>query len=318
MKILILTEAGEGIGFGHYTRCQAIQQEMLAKQIQAEMLLNVKGDQHFEVIGSINNWLEKPTILSSKTDVDLVLIDSYLAENSFFKDHLSHNFKRVAVLDDYMRLEYDVDLVVNPNVYYNPIDYTERSIGGKDFVILREPFRRVLNAFPLRKSVQHILISLGGSDIRNLLPEMVRWTASIETQRVTIIDPESSIKESQNGRINILGKQNAEEMFSLYRDADIVISACGQTLHELACMGKATIGICLDIDQEKNQQYYYQKQFLLTQLKWDMPNLLNSISATYEKTASYEKRQVLQVVGPKLINKKGISNLVNCLIDLSC
>jgi spore coat polysaccharide biosynthesis predicted glycosyltransferase SpsG len=317
MKILILTEAGEGIGFGHYTRCQAIQQEMLAKQIQAEMLLNVKGDQHFEVIGSINNWLEKPTILSSKTDVDLVLIDSYLAENSFFKDHLSHNFKRVAVLDDYMRLEYDVDLVVNPNVYFNPSDYSARSVGGKDFVILREPFRDNLNTSPLRETVQHILISLGGSDFRKLLPKIVRWATSTQACVVTVIDPENTMNKIKNERVCILGTQNAEEMLSHYQKADIVVSACGQTLHELASLGKATIGICLDIDQEKNQQYYYENQFLSTQLKWDMPNLLSSISASFEKTAILEKRQAIQFIGPKLINKKGVTNLVNSLIDLS-
>ena len=318
MKILILTEAGEGIGFGHYTRCQAIQHEMLAQQIQSEMLLNVKGSQHFEVIGSINNWLNNPDeILATKTDIDLVLIDSYLAKKSFYS-RVQRNFKRVAVLDDYVRLEYGADLVINPNVYFNPLDYSEWSIGGKDFVILREPFRENLKTPPLRKAVEHLLISLGGSDFRKILPKIIRWATSTEAHQITVIDPENALNKMQEKRVNILGRQNAEEMLSLYQETDVVVSACGQTLHELASIGKATIGICLDIDQAKNQLYYYENGFLLRQLEWDMPNLIHAIDETLKETANFDNRQASQAIGPKLININGVTNLVKYLNDFSC
>ena len=43
-KLLILTEAGDGIGYGHYTRCHSIYSEVLERKNSATLLVFQQGE----------------------------------------------------------------------------------------------------------------------------------------------------------------------------------------------------------------------------------------------------------------------------------
>lgn len=77
--------------------------------------------------------------------------------------------------------------------------------------------------------------------------------------------------------IRVLGRLNESDMLHEFLKAKVVISGCGQTLHELYYLGKKTVGVCIDHDQIMNQQYYLNINFLKTKIHWNSPFLLAEI-----------------------------------------
>lgn len=314
-KLLILTEAGKDIGYGHYMRCKAIQNYAESQRISTCMLLYVQGDVSFEVMGEVCNWFADKEIVKKYRDYDCILVDSYLADEvhyQFFKSL----FKKVVVLDDYNRISYSADLLINPNTYYKKIDYSNqkgKTIGGKELVIMREVFLQDEKPSKVSDVISHLLITLGGTDFRSLLPTIINLSLKTNIFRITVVSPEPINVDIDLQRVQVVGRQSAEEMYRLYQEADLVISGCGQTLNELATMGKPTIGVCLDIDQKPNQAYFHEKGFLLDLINWNDKGLEESLLNQIHQFQDFLVRKLVAQNAPPLIGKNGLKNIFNAL-----
>lgn len=313
--VLILTEAGKNIGFGHYTRCTALQQALQEYGRDTDMFIYL-NEMVVQSPGQTEiNWIEQLDFVLEQTQYHSVVIDSYLADEQVYRK-LNQCFPKVIALDDYNRIVYPVKYVVNPNVFFSDMDYTNQSAtcyGGKDFVILRKPFRNSEERLPISKSVSQILITIGGSDFRNILPDIIRACASTDVPRIIVIAPEGIDITERNSRIQVLSAQDADNMYQLMRQSDVVISACGQTLHELASLSKPTIGICLDVDQVPNQKYYLATGFLALELLWNDSDLVNKILIGLKDLESSAARGLIEKLGPSLINTNGVMNVVSLI-----
>ncbi|EMO53489.1 hypothetical protein [Leptospira noguchii] len=280
MSVLILTEVGTSIGFGHFSRMIALNAFLDAVAIKVKTLLYAKGDfQLNHKLVEIHNWQQDDNFSELCSNFENVLIDSYLAKSKIYES-LQSFFKKVIAIDDYNRMVYPVDIVINPNVFFDQIDYSNQSAkcyGGSDFVILRESFRKYEK--PKVSQEDGILITLGGSDYRNLLPQLCEL--SKVNKQITLICPEKEKLESlqeKYQKVRILGKLSESEILQEFVNAEIIISGCGQTLHELYHLRKKTVGICIDRDQIMNQEYYLNVKFLNRKIGWDSPAILNEIS----------------------------------------
>lgn len=315
-NITIFTEAGKTIGFGHYTRCSSLYQVLSKADHQVRFIVYeceyTINDPNIESL----NWLKSIDSHSPIERADIAIIDSYLADESRYTE-IAEQFNKVIAIDDYNRISYPVDLVINPNVFFDNIDYSNQTaicIGGKDYVILRSEFTQVDQTVAVNEIVQNILITIGGSDFRNLLPKLISCCMQYNEINITVIDPEKKINDQQN--VRVLPAQSAAQMVHEMQQADIVISACGQTLHELASLKKPTIGICLDIDQEPNQAYYFEKGFLGEKLQWNINDLEQKIAAELQHLMSFETRKRRQYVAQQLINKYGVNNILKFIDSL--
>ncbi|WP_036098373.1 glycosyl transferase family 1 [Leptospira noguchii] len=282
MSVLILTEVGISIGFGHFSRMIALNAFLDAAAVKVKTLLYVKGDfQLNHKLVEIHDWQQDDNFSELCSNFENVLIDSYLAKSKIYES-LQSFFKKVIAIDDYNRIVYPVDIVINPNVFFDQIDYSNQSAkcyGGSDFVILRESFRKYEK--PKTPQESGILITLGGSDYRNLLPQLCEL--SKVNKQITLICPEKEKLESIQEKyqwVRILGKLSESEILQEFVNAEIVISGCGQTLHELYHLRKKTVGICIDQDQIMNQEYYLNVKFLNRKIDWDSPTILNEIFET--------------------------------------
>ena len=89
MKVIILTEGGKNIGFGHITRCSALYQAFEEKGIIPEFIVN-GDDSILDLLSDkrhqIFNWIEKKEYLFDYIkNADIVIIDSYLAEKDIYE-----------------------------------------------------------------------------------------------------------------------------------------------------------------------------------------------------------------------------------------
>lgn len=268
MKVLFLNECGVGIGLGHVTRMKALSM-FLSSQDFETVTRTYECKHQGEPPG---DWLST-THWTAEQSTDCVVIDSYLATREQYAAIRSVH-GRVVAIDDYNRMHYPVDLVINPNVFFDTMDYsnqTARTIGGIDYVILRESFRLCKRR---AGGGSGVLVTLGGSDFRGLLPRIAALADRLP--HLTIVCPEADVRDDLASRFpgqRILGRLTEQEMLEEYLAASAVISGCGQSLHELAYLGVHTTGICLASDQILNREYYLRRGFLRQSIDWNDANL---------------------------------------------
>jgi len=324
MRILFLTEAGEGIGFGHISRISALHSTAISKGIDSFIIVNCKGN--FELLKNIpgiirHDWLNETILPFDICDNDIVVLDSYLADDSFFNG-IRKLFKKIIVLDDYVRMQYPVDIVINPNIAGTFLDYSNQKgsvFAGSPYVILRPEFVEEKQKVTLRSQVRNILISVGGSDYKCALPRLIGTLAVPNTQyHFHILAANDAYKNelSRNfpfNNISYYSLLSAEEMKNLFFQMDLVITAAGQTLNELAYIGLPTISFSVDVDQNDNLKAFFKEQFIIEKIWWDEDGMFNKLQAGIRKLKDLELRKKLAFIGNNLIDGYGSDRIINLI-----
>ena len=311
-RIKIFTEAGKGIGFGHFTRCSAIWEQLLEDGEEVSLhvyLRDIVIDQ--PEINSLN-W-SNSEVAALINPEDIVIVDSYLVSNTWLKSAKDISRKLVH-LDDYNRTFYPVDLIVNPNVFAQELDYSNQSaewIGGPEYVIIRSAFRDPKIKVP-SSGKKTILITVGGSDYRDMLPKLSKWAIESGDVKVRVVVPNEQSKIAAEA--TTLPILSAEEMASEMLNADVIISACGQTLHELAALNRPVIGICLDEDQVPNHHFYNRIGFIRGNLWWNDYGLEIKVKQELGRLESEVERTKLSAMSP-IINPYGVKNVVSAILN---
>ena len=308
-NITILTEVGKNIGLGHYTRCSSLYQVLTKVGNHVRFVVYENDYQINDRNIQTLNWLNSIDSLTSISINEIVIVDSYLADESIYS-LLSERYHKVVAIDDYNRMSYPADIVINPNVFFEDIDYSNQKaicIGGKNYVILRPEFKEIKPKVSVDNALQNILITIGGSDFRNLLPKLISICEQLNCIDIIVIDPENKVGHLQN--IKVLSIQTAAQMTQMMQSADVVISACGQTLHELVALQKPTIGICLDIDQVPNQNYYVRHGFLMTAIQWNDENIEKKITEQITYYSLSVNRKSVGEICKSLISKNGVEKI---------
>lgn len=261
--ITILTESGVGIGFGHLMRMGVLADTLKNRSIQCACFVDHRGDNRLELLGGwqITHWLDQPDRLAVPENA-VIIVDSYLAPKSLYES-FARTGARVVAVDDYERLDYEADLILNPNPY--AIGYKSANLGGCDFVLLRDSIKQGAGRFALRDTIERVTITIGGSDDHDLLPSVTDIIAS-RCEKVTVITGNDFRAAELTGKVasnvEVKAALSGPQMCEVFVTSDLVISACGQTLHELAFLGIPTIGICVGSDQKANQEFYVNAEFL--------------------------------------------------------
>jgi len=269
MKALILTEAGKRIGFGHLSRCIGLYQGLKEKKIDTEIIVNADSSVNYLLKG-INhkriNWLKnREPIFKKLKGIDIVIIDSYLADLDFYKK-VSEIVKIPVYIDDYKRLDYPKGIVISPSIYGDKLNYPKKDgikyLLGKDYIILRKEFWKVPKK-KINKNIKNVLITFGGMNHKNLAKKVAKHLKNKFNFNTYIVEPNKNL--------------SAKDMLKLMLKADLCISGGGQTTYELARIGVPTIGICFAKNQ-LNNLIYGQKEGYLKFAGWfDEERLLTNI-----------------------------------------
>lgn len=315
-RYIILTEAGDSIGFGHLKRCMSLKDVVQSEIKKCIVFVYSKGNYEFEKNNEIHlkNWIDDPKlVLAFVNDKSILIIDSYIATRQVY-DFFVKKLIKTVVIDDYNRIDYGkVELILNPNPYFEKKTYKNQSTpkiyGGKDFIILSSPFINKKDTNHKLKFSQ-ISILIGGSDYKNILPVILNQISLLDLKKVIVVLGNSKqLKKLKITFEKFTFKHNltSKEIYQVFENSKLVISGCGQTLHELSSMGKKTIGICYDEDQKLNQKYYLNNSFLKYSIQAeDLSNLLNIVR---EELSNQRK------IKPSN-NYYGLENFKNLIINL--
>lgn len=271
MKIYIRVDAYTKIALGHLNRCinLAVSLRNYGHDVtficfddpKTKIILNKMQFEHKLVPFKINdkdNLSKEFTFLKNISNyTELFIIDSYNVDNEYFVN-LKNYFSTICYLDD-LKLDFDVDLVINPSCDVNERDYKAKNVlCGLKYVILGEEFN-IGRQSEIDLSKRSIIITMGGVDHYNLssraIPILENLSKNIELN--IVIGPYYENKELIRSAVNksslkINVFENISNLAPIILKSNIALTAGGFTSYELASLSTASVGIALWKNQNNN------------------------------------------------------------------
>lgn len=325
MKVYIFTEAGSKYGYGHIVRCSSLYSEINKRGIEVELIIN--GDQESsEAVADkkhrILNWLSVTSLTGLLEGNVYSIVDSYHASPEIYK-YISNNTVRSVFIDDIIRLQYPRGIVVNPSIYSKELSYPSNSeieyLLGPEYVILRDSFLEG-SRLQVRKAISEILVTLGGSDIKELTPKILHLLkVDYPHIRKNVIIGKGytnsrDIDYIEDPNIQLFYNVRGDQMRDLMLRSDLAITAAGQTIFELIKTETPFIPIQVIDNQEINSKALLAYKIVSQVLQSDDLNFMGKLSSEIKGLLKEESRLSFISNLQGLIDGAGSSRIVNKLI----
>ncbi|MCP8617532.1 UDP-2,4-diacetamido-2,4,6-trideoxy-beta-L-altropyranose hydrolase [Salirhabdus salicampi] len=326
MRALIFTEGGSQIGLGHISRCSSLYDELTNRGIEVEFIINSDTGK-FEIIKDkqykIVNWLSKEFLTNYIKQCDYCIVDSYLASYDIYRI-ISKRAAKTLFIDDNGRIDYPEGIVVNPSLSTQAVEYpindTNCYLLGPKYVILRSPFTQVRRTH-INPQVKEVLITLGGSDIHNLTPNILKNLAinnSEITFNVVIGNAFENIKEIKSIRsknFNFYENATAAEMKSIMLKSDFAITAAGQTIYELLATQTPFIPIKVIDNQHHNILALKELNLIETALEYSDTFFSEKLIYKFENLKKFNNRIGLVEKYKEVIDGLGSKRIIETLLS---
>lgn len=282
--ILFRADANAQIGTGHVMRCLSIAKAFAHRGMDVRFIVADEcgkaliESNGFQVICLDSDWTDMESELPKLTGIvdklcpDNLLVDSYYATAEYLKI-LSH-MCRVTYIDDMNRECYEVDAIINYNIFANVYDYSwykgtgTKLILGPEYAPLREEFKN--SPKHEIKKVSDVLISAGGSDPEQITEKIMKNVCRsipeicfhfvVGALNPRLNDIRSMAEKMENAVLHI----NEQHMADLMKNCDVAISAAGTTLYELCAVGIPTITFTLADNQLVAAEQFYKQGIMLS------------------------------------------------------
>lgn len=246
--VLIHANAGHDYGMGHLMRSIAIAQEAIArgwavtfggdihkKGLQLIRQLAPSVDVH--QLGREQQSKQLKTLLSNNQP-DVVHLDTYAPH----LDELRGEGFLLSNVQDGSFGARPADVAIDPNLgataahIQSPI-----ALLGSSFALIREQVRKWRRP-PHLTQIQRLLVVMGGTDPFGATPAILRALDQLPDRlSITAISPESLRQDlkvvATNSRHHITQIPFADDLPALIATHDLVISAAGTSVWDIACLG---------------------------------------------------------------------------------
>lgn len=244
MQAIIFTEAGNGFGLGHLSRCEALKDYL--ENANFEVCIYCRGNYispHCKQIEWISDdYSNLDEIINNK----LVVVDSYYA-NKELCEYINNKAKVCVFFDDFNRIYYPQDSIIlnggllGDRFYGNNIK--NEIFAGIEYYILRKEFRQ-REQKKINKDISRILITLGGNDYANntqSILEIIEKECPYAMIDVVLGNIHKPI--SYNFNTSMHKNLSPKVLKNLMLDCDLAISGGGVTMVELQSTCTPTIAM---------------------------------------------------------------------------
>ena len=272
--LLIRTDAGASVGYGHAVRCLALAQAwkqagghpVFAMAQTHEFIRERIASEAFSICtvdagpGTPEDAAATAAFVQ-KIGARWLVIDGYHFGGSFARNAATEACRTLRVDDLGSRDNYSADIVLNQNIHAHPDLYP--GLGRATLLLLGPRYALVRKEFQIKTEVHRknpavaskILVTCGGTDQSDLLVRIVEALSAVSADfAVRIVSGGSGLSFERRLSARLRGKVsiecNVSEMKPLMTWADLAISAAGSTLWELCSTGLPSILI----DVAENQR----------------------------------------------------------------
>lgn len=332
--IIIRADANEIIGTGHVMRCLSVADAFLSigekvlfitADHSSDRLIEGRG---YESVCLESNWaqmddeIDTLKVLIASKKADLMLTDSYYVTPDYFRNLTDH--VKQAYFDDMNTDKWDVDYLINYNVFAESMDYSYYSgknthlLLGPVFAPLRKEFIEIPPHVTYDR-ITDVMVSAGGAD-----PEMIterimekvcpEWPDVKFHFVVGALNPRiNNIRKNAGG--NVVLHVNEQRMSELMKKCDIAISAAGSTLYELCSCGVPTITYTLADNQLIAAEHFDKQGIMLNagDCRSD-DSFVDSVLCCLDILTDKEKRREYSYKMQSLVDGNGAERLARRLI----
>lgn len=329
--VLFRVDAGPGIGLGHLQRCLSLADALRSKQADCLFLSN-RGPLNGERISASGfpseelaaaSWgpedLEQTRRAAARHGLSAVVIDSRGKGPDYLQGLLDAGL-RVCAIEDLAPFPFPCQLVVNgdahaPQLRYESSSGATRFLLGPEYSVLRREFWESGQAAKQRlaRPPRRVLITLGGADPHNLMPPLIRAAGNLpEKPEITAIlgpyfERRGEIEREASAfstRVRLVDAPTSVR--SLMEEADLAVSAAGQTLYELARTGCPAVSFVMGTDQQEQLQAIAEAGAVLSAGNSLEGDLCGRIAAAVRRLlADATLRARLSEAGQRLVDGQG-------------
>ena len=339
MKLYIRTEANQITATGHVMRCLAMADAALAKGIDTvfiaaeEASLALVHQRGYESICLFHKWDnfddEIPLMqeLIHTNAIEVLLIDSYYVSEKYMK--AMAELTQTAYIDYLHAKIWTCHTLLNYSVYADLFAYkqeypdTQRLLGCQ-YVPLRHEFEH-LRPFEVKEQVRKVLVVTGGTDEFHFMKEFCKkiaadnkWQAIhffMVCGRFNCDQEQLQAMASQNRNIEIC--EALPTLKDAMEDSDLLITAGGTTLYEMAAIGIP--GICFGIadNQKYNIAGFEERQLVLNagDIRTDFffENLMQKLEELIFDAA---RRRTMSGQLRRLVDGQGASRIIEAICKI--
>ncbi|MBA7574080.1 hypothetical protein ES708_15882 [subsurface metagenome] len=233
---------------------------------------------------------------------------------------MSDLVKLSVYVDDNKRLDYPKGIVVNGSIYAEELDYPRKNgviyLLGTKYTSLRKEFWEVPKK-EIKDRIESIMVTFGGDDAKNMTPKILAFLNGKYPNLIKNViigrafQNIDEIKKCTDKNTNLIYYPDAEKMKEIMLESDIAISACGQTLNELASVGVPTIGVCIAENQLGNVKGWGKVGFLEYAGWYSKGNILEKIKSVIEHLKDSKERNNRFKIARKFIDGKGSLKIID-------
>lgn len=336
-RVLFRTDVGPDIGLGHLNRCLALAAALRAKGVPSVFV--TYGNAPSDYLVSVPLPLHRLPIAEPGSSEDLayvlkqtdhagcetIVVDSYQI-NAQYLAELRQEGLFVVAIDDLASYTFPCQLVVNGGVQAMDLPYRSSSgdtqfLLGPRYALLREEFWNGLSRQE-RERVQTVLVTLGGADPYNLMPQLLVMLDQLDGgfNVAAIVGPfferrrdVEEIARACRRTIRII--RAPQSVRDLMVEADVAISAAGQTLYELARVGCPTVAVSIAENQEPQLRSFMEAGAVLLAGRAHDTDVVDKVrAALLALIADRSSRNTMGQTGRRLIDGHGAHRVVDGLL----
>lgn len=326
MILTVLTEGGIDAGFGHITRCISISNAFELKGFKVEFM--VYGDSsvnkvlekfNYKKVDWIKDFKKLKKIINKSS---LILLDSISASRDqisrisslevpiiHIDDEKHHN-----IINNGFILDWTINL--DPKKIFptkkDNVDY----LLGSEFTPLREDFYQK-NTFSTKKEINQIMVTFGGSDVKNMTPKILENLINYypEIRKKIIIGDGfqnlSSIEKNVDRNTELIFGASAKKIFDTMNESDLAVASGGQTLYELARVGLPTLAIII-VDNALFDTNGWHEVGFLRNIGWHNDQyLMDNLKTSIEDLEDFSVRKLMSENGQKRMQNNGAKLIAN-------
>lgn len=258
MYVVVRADGGPEIGYGHLIRTGALAHELLNHGHDVTYA-TTSSDQVQEVCPVGVDTVTLP----SRTDpepvcelvrdrADATVVDSYLADGEY-QSQIRDASPSVVVADD-ARHPVAADILVNGNLYASDLDYElvdppPTCCLGSKYLLLRRAITEYAQMDPPWREVpDRAVITMGGSDVGELTPTVIRAFDGVDLRVDAVIGPgfsseqETAIDDAAaDVDADIRSIRNPDDLPERMFRADFGVTTASTTTYELLSLGTPII-----------------------------------------------------------------------------
>lgn len=338
-KVIIRADSNATIASGHIMRCLSI--AIVFKEKGADVcfvtaddnsdtLLEGKGFEHITLHSTWDDLsVEIPQMRSllSEYDNPLLLIDTY-SISSEYVDALAP-YAKIAYLGSKRGHLGKLDVQINYSAKTEPDYY--RSLYGENIKLLLglayTPLREEFQYIPLHfnDKVSHILITTGNTDVNGYVSQIIKEIIDTTMDNDIIIDVVvgrlfghvEELNALAEKSKNVILHRNVTRMSELMNQADICITACGNTILELAAARVPQIAFSMVEEQTRSALEFAELEMIdyCGEIYRDQEACLKRIKeCLYNHLTNPKERLELTERAASFVDGKGCERIVNELL----